>query len=91
MLEISSPNVVLSALKPARHGTIAARVFEATGTKSDRVEIKFATAVQSAEAVNALGDLQGAVKSSDRSVMLDLHPFEIKTVRVELSPREQGK
>jgi alpha-mannosidase len=91
MLEISAPNVVLSALKPARDGSVIVRVFESAGQKTNAVELKFASTVQSAELVNALEDVQGKLDSSSKSIKFDLHPFEISSIRVKLSPGEQGK
>lgn len=91
MLEVSKPNVVLSALKPGRDGSVVVRVFEATGQATAGASINFAAAVKSAEQVDALEDAQGPVKFEKDAVSFDLHPFEIKAVRVQLAPLAPAK
>jgi alpha-mannosidase len=85
MLEVSKPNVVLSSLKPGRDGSLVFRVYEAAGTATPGVSVKFASAVKSAEQVNALEAPQGPVASAGDAVSFDLRSFEIKAVRVRLA------
>jgi alpha-mannosidase len=91
MLEVSQPNVVLSSLKPGRDGSVVLRVFEATGKATPGVSVKFASAVKSAEQVNALEEPQGPMKSAGDAVSFDLRPFEIKAVRVTLAPNSPAQ
>jgi alpha-mannosidase len=85
MLSVSQPNVVLSALKPGSDGSLVVRVFEAEGKATSGASIRFASKVKRAEAVNALGKpVDGAVKIEKDDVTFDLHPFEIKAIRVSL-------
>lgn len=88
MLEVSRPNVVLSAFKPGRDGGVVVRVFEAAGKKTPGVSIRFASPVQSAETVNALEtiDANAKPKVEADSISFDLRPFEIKAIRVRLAP-----
>ena len=57
LLEVSSPNVVLSAFKPAedRAGVIA-RVYEASGYPAKNVTIHFTGGVEGASEVNLMED-----------------------------------
>jgi alpha-mannosidase len=91
MLEVSQPNVVLSALKPGREGSVVMRVFEAAGRATAGASVRFTPNVQSAEAVDALERPAGDVKLDKDAVSFDLHPFEIKAVRVRLTPLAQEK
>ena len=55
LLEVSSPNVVVSALKPGRDGTAVLRVYEATGRPAPDLKIAFNARV----ARGALGQSPG--------------------------------
>jgi alpha-mannosidase len=84
LLEISNPNVVLSALKPGRDGTAVLRVYEATGRPAQGVKIAFNARVVEARAANLLEDPEGELKVEDNAVTTDLRPFQIRTIRVRL-------
>jgi alpha-mannosidase len=86
MLEVSQANVVLSSLKPGQDGSLVFRVYEAAGKPTPGVSVKFASAVRSAEQVDALEEAQGPETSAGDAVSFDLRPFEIKAVRVRLAP-----
>jgi alpha-mannosidase len=87
MLTVGQPNVVLSALKPGGDGSLVVRVFEAEGKATRGASLRFASKVGKAESVNALEKPLGdAVRVEKDGVTFDLHPFEIKTVRVSLDP-----
>jgi alpha-mannosidase len=85
LLEVSSPNVVLSALKPAEDGTgVIARVYEASGNSAKDVAIHFAAGVQGASEVNLMEDSLRSIAAENNSIRFDLRPFEIKTFRLQL-------
>ena len=56
LTEISSPNIVASALMPGREGSATLRVYEAAGTATSGVEIKLHVPVIQAVETNLLGD-----------------------------------
>ena len=85
LLEVSSPNVVLSAFKPAEDGTgVIARVYEASGYPAKDVTIHFAGGVEGASEVNLMEDSLRSIAVENDSIHFDLRPFEIKTFRLQL-------
>jgi alpha-mannosidase len=79
-VDVSSPGVVLSDLKPGRGGGIALRLYEATGRPADGVTVTLHSQVLSASAANLLEDPGESLALSGSSVRLDFRPFEIKTI-----------
>ena len=84
LLEVSSPNVVVSALKPGREGTAVLRVYEAAGRPAPGVKIAFKARVAEARSANLLEDPEGELKVEDNAVSLDLRPYQIRTIRLRL-------
>ena len=62
LLEVSSPNVVVSALKPGREGTTILRVYEAAGRPASGVKIAFNAKVAEARTANLLEDPESELK-----------------------------
>ncbi|MBI3920433.1 MAG: hypothetical protein HY318_03355 [Armatimonadetes bacterium] len=81
-LDITHPNVVVSAMKPGEDGTAVLRVYEATGEAASGAGITFSAQVISAEEVNLMEDPGRQLPVSGNSLQLDLQPFEIKTIRL---------
>jgi alpha-mannosidase len=86
LLEVSSPHVVVSALKPARDGDAVLRLYEAAGRPASGVKITVHAKVELARTANLLEDPEGELKVEGDSVTVDLRPFEIKTIRLRLTP-----
>jgi alpha-mannosidase len=84
LLEVSSPHVVVSALKPARDGAAVLRVYEAAGQPAGGVKISLHAKVASARMANLLEDPEGELKVEGDTVTVDFRPFEIKTIRLRL-------
>jgi alpha-mannosidase len=85
LIEVSSPNVVLSALKPAQDGVgVIARVYEASGRAANDIKIHFVSGVQGASEVNLMEDSLRSIAVENNSIHFDLRPFEIKTFRLQL-------
>jgi alpha-mannosidase len=84
-LDVSAPNVVLSALKLARDGDTIIRVYEAAGHATTGVQLKFQARVRSARAANLMEDPGNSLGVRNNSVQFDLHPFEIKTFKLRLA------
>jgi alpha-mannosidase len=90
LLDISAPNVVLSALMPAQDGKgLIVRVYEAAGQSATDVKIHFDDTVQAASEVNLMEDQLKSISVENDTIQLDLRPFEIKTFRVQLTERLQ--
>ncbi|HEX5484214.1 MAG TPA: glycoside hydrolase family 38 C-terminal domain-containing protein, partial [Terriglobia bacterium] len=81
-VEISPANVVMTAFRPSRDGSVAIRVYEASGQKTERAEIKFHPAVAEAEEANLLEDALHKASIQDHTLIFDLKPYEIKTFRI---------
>jgi alpha-mannosidase len=85
LLEVSPPNVVVSALKPGRDGTTVLRVYEATGRPVAHVKIAFGTKLLSARECNLLEDPGQERKTERNFVEFDLPAFGIKTFALKLA------
>ncbi len=84
LVEISSPDVVVSSLKPSRDGDVALRVYEASGRVSAGVAVKLRAKILAARQANLMEDAGAEMKTDGESVRFDLRPFEIKTIRLRL-------
>ncbi len=85
-LEVSNANVVMSALLPAEDGNgLIVRVYEAAGQAAEGVRVHFTAPVTSVSEVNLMEDRVGLVSVQNNSIGFALHPFEIKTFRLELA------
>jgi alpha-mannosidase len=82
-LDVSSPSVVVSALTPGPGGDAFLRVYEATGRPAPGVSLTLKAPVRSASEVNLMGDPVRDLEPAANAVRVDLHPFEIKTVRLK--------
>jgi alpha-mannosidase len=91
LVEVSQPNVVVSALKPGRGGGIILRVYEAAGRPSSSIKIKLNAGVSSAREVNLLEDGGAELKVVDDTLQFDLGPYQIKTFSLTLRPLNAGK
>jgi alpha-mannosidase len=84
LLEISRPNVVLSALKPGKAGTTIVRVYEAAGEAASDVAITLRAKVISVHEANLMEDSGKKLKVANDTFRFSLHPFEIKTFQLNL-------
>ncbi|MDQ4128458.1 MAG: glycosyl hydrolase-related protein [Actinomycetota bacterium] len=76
--------VALGSLKMAEDGRgLVLRVYEPRGARGE-CALRFARGVGRAERANLLEDEQGSVEVRDGAVRLELRPFEVVTLRVEL-------
>jgi alpha-mannosidase len=91
LLEISSPQIVASALMPGRDGSVMLRIYEASGKPANGVEIKFHVPVSSASETNLLGDEIRPLAAANGTLRVDLRPFEIKTLKLKLHTAESNK
>ncbi len=84
-LDIAPQNVVVSALKPGPDGSAVLRVYEAAG-KPAAAKIRISAQVVTAEEVNLMEDPGRKLAVTDNTLQLDLHPFEIKTIKFRIRP-----
>ena len=84
LLEISHPNVILSAFKPGVDKSAIIRVYEAAGQATSGVKVKLNAAVIAANEANLLEDSGSKLGTQKDTVQFDLHPFEIKTIKLRL-------
>jgi alpha-mannosidase len=91
LLEISAPDIVASALMPGRDGSTMLRVYEAAGSAATGAEIKVHAPIVRAEETNLLGDGIRTLTVHQDSVRLDLRPFEIKTIKLDLKSLAAGQ
>jgi alpha-mannosidase len=88
-IDRSHPNVVLSAVKPGAGGSVVLRIYEATGKASPAVKIALGAGLRSAEATNLLEDPGQRLNAADGTLEVDLRPFEIKTLKLDLKPAKE--
>jgi alpha-mannosidase len=82
LLEITRSNVVLTACKPGRDGSTVLRVYEAAGQPTAGVTLKFNWHVGTAWEANLLEDAGHRMPVRDDTLQFDLHPFQIKTIKL---------
>ena len=81
MLEVSKPNVVITALKQAKDGSTILRLYEASGKATPGVKLKGMAKIVSANEANLIEDTGNVLKVAMNTVQFDLKPFEIKTFK----------
>lgn len=86
MLEISNPNVVLTTFKPGPGKTTILRVYEASGKAADDVKITLHAHLTAAYESNLLEETGHKLNVHEDTVQFPLHPFEIKTIKLQLAP-----
>jgi alpha-mannosidase len=87
LMEVLPPNVVLTAFTPAADQSTLLRVYEASGIGVKGAKIKLQADIKEVRESNLLEDSGASLKVHDNTVQFDLHPFEIKTIKLKLKPR----
>ena len=89
-LQITNPDVLVSALKPGADGSTVLRLYEATGRPATDVRLTVSAPVAAAEEVNLMEDAGRKLAPEGDTLRLELRPFEIKTLKLHVSsPGEQ--
>jgi alpha-mannosidase len=86
LLDVSNPNLVISALKPGRDGGLILRLYEATGAAAGSVRVKFSTGLTSVSEVNLMEDERKSVSVQGDSFQFDARGYEIKTFKLNIKP-----
>ena len=81
LLEVSRPNVVITALKQGKDGTTILRLYEASGNATQGVKVRSRAKILSANEANLIEDTGTRLKVVEDTVQFDLKPFEIKTFK----------
>ena len=89
MVQILEPNVLLTAFKPGPGGTTIIRVYESSGKATKGVHIRLAATIKTAIEANLLEDSGRTLRVQQNTVQFDLHPFEIKTIKLQVSPPQR--
>ena len=87
MIEISHPNVVLTAFKPGRDESAVLRVYEANGQATSGVKIKLNAGIAVAYESNLIEDTGAKLKVGNDTLQFNLGPYEIKTLKLKLRPK----
>jgi len=86
LLQISQPNIVLTAFKPGPDGAFVLRCYEAAGSVTAGVKVVVNASVTDASESNLMEDTGRKLELDSATLSLDFHPFEIKTVKLHLRP-----
>ncbi len=82
LLEVSDGSAVVTALKPGPDGANILRVYESSGRPAVGVRVKLHAGLSAVHEANLIEDAAGAVEVRDGSFQFDLHPYEIKTFKL---------
>jgi alpha-mannosidase len=88
LLEVSKPNVVITALKPGKDGSAILRLYEASGKATPGVTINSKAKIGSANEANLIEDTGRELKVTMNTVRVDFGPFEIKTLKLRLGDNQ---
>ena len=81
---ISHPNVVLTACKSGYDQTTVLRVYEASGQAAHGVRLRINAKILAANEAGLIEDSLSRMSVVKDSVQFDLHPFEIKTIKLKI-------
>src|SRR5579862_1658165 len=85
LLQIAEPNVVVTSVRPGPDHTLIVRLYESWGKAMDGVAVRINAKVAGADEANLLEDTTGRLQVKGNAVMIDLHPFEIKTLKLRVA------
>ena len=89
LVQIADPNVVVTSVKPGPDHTLIVRFYEAWGKETKGVVVKLGAKVLGANEANLLEDTTGKLQVKENAVVVDLHPYEIKTIKLRLGKTRQ--
>ena len=87
LLAITPSNVVLSAVKLAKDGATVVRVYESAGKTTPGASIKLHARLLGARQANLMEDSGRRLEVRNNSIEFDLHPFEIRTFKLQVQPQ----
>ena len=91
MLQVSHANAVVSALKPGRDGAAILRIYEASGKATSGVTVQTSATLMAASETNLIEEPGRTIEIRDNRITFNLHPYEIKTFRLQMAPFDAKK
>lgn len=91
LLDVSNDDVVTTALKPGKDGTVVLRVYEAAGKPNRGVRASWRVPVSQVREANLIEDAGERIDAQPDSFTFDLKPYEIKTFKLTLKPISKGE
>ncbi len=85
LLEISHPDVVISACRPCKDGAIVLRVYEAAGQAAAGVQIHMHASIADAQETDLLEKDGKSFSVENQTLHFDIAAFEIKTFKLRLN------
>lgn len=86
MVTIDQPNVCLTTFKPGPDHTAILRVYETAGRATHGVKLRLSAKVLAANEANLMEDTGAKLAPDGDTIAIDLHPYEIKTLKLKLAP-----
>jgi alpha-mannosidase len=83
---VSNDDVVTSALKPGKNGTVVLRVYEAAGKPSHAVRATWHATTSQVHEANLIEDAGAPIDAQGDSFTFELKPYEIKTFELTIKP-----
>lgn len=90
LIELSDPNLVVTALKPGADGSVILRLYEATGNSATAVRVTVASGLTSVSEVNLMEDEVKPLAGQGDRFQFDSRGFEIKSFRLKLKPARKS-
>jgi alpha-mannosidase len=83
-LDVSHPNVVVSALKAGDKGATVLRIYETTGRAASGAKLTLRAKIVTANECNLMENPGRELKVAGNAIRFDLSPFEIKTFKLRV-------
>ncbi|QEH33435.1 Mannosylglycerate hydrolase [Aquisphaera giovannonii] len=88
-LEVCSPSVIVTSVRPMRDEAIAVRLYESTGRPAPGTRIRLSAFVADAADADLLENPREPIAVADGALSIDFRPFQIRTLilRTRSAPR----
>jgi alpha-mannosidase len=84
LVDVSNDNVVTSALKPSKDGTVVLRIYDASGKPSSGVRANWRVPISQVHETNLIEDTGDRIDAQPEGFTFDLKPYEIKSFKLSL-------
>jgi len=86
LLQIAAPNVIVTSVRPGPDHTVIVRLYESCGKPMHGLAVKLNAQLLGANEANLLEDTTGKLAVQGNTLIIDLRPYEIKTLKLKLAP-----
>jgi alpha-mannosidase len=86
LVDLSDPHVVVTAFKPGPDDSTILRLYDSSGRGATDVKVALLATIRSAAECDLLERSLHPLSTDGHSVTVDLHPFQILTLRLDLAP-----